>query len=67
MAEIPKRDLGSTGRKVSILGVGGGHVGSAKLTNREAVYLVQYAIEKGITFMDNAWEYSDGRAESRMG
>jgi predicted aldo/keto reductase-like oxidoreductase len=67
MSGIPKRPLGSTGEEVSIIGVGGGHVGSANLTDREAVYLVQFAIDHGVTFMDNAWEYSDGHAESRMG
>jgi aryl-alcohol dehydrogenase-like predicted oxidoreductase len=67
MSGIPTRTLGSTGIEVSILGMGGGHVGSSRLTRAEAVYLVQYGIGCGITFMDNAWEYSDGVAESRMG
>jgi uncharacterized protein len=64
---IPTRQLGSTGEEVSIIAVGGGHVGSGNLSDREAVYLVQYAIDHGVTFMDNAWEYGEGRAESRMG
>ena len=67
MSGIPKRALGSTGEEVSIIGMGGGHVGSGSLTDREAVYLVHYAIDHGVTFMDNAWEYSEGHAEARMG
>ncbi|HKJ85430.1 MAG TPA: aldo/keto reductase [Spirochaetia bacterium] len=67
MSGVPKRPLGSTGEMVSIIGVGGGHVGSGSLSDKEAVHLVQYAIDHGITFMDNAWEYAEGRAESRMG
>jgi predicted aldo/keto reductase-like oxidoreductase len=67
MSGIPKRALGNTGAEISILGVGGGHVASSRITRSEAVYLVQYAVDHGITFMDNAWEYGDGVGESRMG
>src|SRR5947207_2341257 len=63
---IPQRFLGSTGVKVSALGLGGYHIG--KMTNqREAIRVVHAAIDAGVTFMDNAWEYHDGRSEDVMG
>ena len=51
---------------VSILGVGGYHLGETK-TAAEAVRIVQSAIDAGINFLDNAWEYHDGESEERMG
>jgi aryl-alcohol dehydrogenase-like predicted oxidoreductase len=63
---IPTRFLGSTGVRVSALGLGGYHLG--KMTSqREAIRLAHAAIDAGITFMDNAWEYHDGRSEEVMG
>ncbi len=64
---VMTRPFGSTGEHVSVLGVGGGHIGNPRLSTREAVRLVQYAVDRGITFMDNAWEYNEGRSESIMG
>ncbi len=64
---VMTRPFGSSGEAVSILGVGGGHIGSPRLSTREAVHLVQYAVDRGITFMDNAWEYNEGRSEAVMG
>jgi predicted aldo/keto reductase-like oxidoreductase len=64
--EIARRPLGRTGVEVSALGLGGYHLGSVKSV-REAVRIVHEAIEGGITFMDNAWEYEDGRSEELMG
>jgi aryl-alcohol dehydrogenase-like predicted oxidoreductase len=64
--EIPRRALGSTGEFVSAIGLGGYHVGSAS-TEREATEIVHAAIEAGVTFMDNAWEYHEGKSEERMG
>ena len=63
---IPQRFLGSTGVKVSALGLGGYHLGKIK-NQRDAVRVVHAAIDKGVTFMDNAWEYHDGKAEEIMG
>ncbi|MBA3892026.1 MAG: aldo/keto reductase [Gemmatimonadaceae bacterium] len=64
--EIPLRPLGSTGEYVSALGLGGHHVG--KIANeREAIRLVHMAVEAGITFVDNAWDYHDGRSETIVG
>ncbi len=63
---IPRRFLGSTGVKVSALGLGGYHLGKMK-NQRDAIRVVHASIDKGITFMDNAWEYHDGRSEDIMG
>jgi aryl-alcohol dehydrogenase-like predicted oxidoreductase len=64
--EIPRRSLGRTGVEVSIIALGGYHLGLAK-SKREAVRIVQEAFDGGITFMDNAWEYHDGFSEEVMG
>lgn len=63
---IPRRKLGRTGVTVSALGLGGYHLGTIK-SERTAIRLVHEAIDGGITFMDNAWEYHDGRSERLMG
>jgi len=64
--EIPLRPLGRTGVSVAALGLGGYHIG--KIANeRDAVRLVHEAIDSGITFLDNAWEYHDGRSETIIG
>jgi uncharacterized protein len=63
---IPQRPLGRTGAKVSALGVGGHHLGDFK-TVEEAIRLVHEAVDAGITFFDNCWEYWDGRAEDWLG
>ena len=65
-AEIPRRPFGRTGETVSALGMGGFHLGLVG-SEREATSLVHKAIDAGITFMDNAWEYHDGASERRMG
>jgi predicted aldo/keto reductase-like oxidoreductase len=64
--EIPRRQLGRTGVEVSALALGGYHLGLAK-TKREAIRIVREAIDAGVTFMDNAWEYHEGRSEEIMG
>ena len=58
---IPKRALGKTGEKVSIVGLGGWHIGSVPET--EAIAIMHEAIDKGMTFFDNAWDYHDGGSE----
>ncbi|MEP7342056.1 MAG: aldo/keto reductase [Acidobacteriota bacterium] len=63
---IPLRALGRTGIDVTAIGLGGYHLGEVKDDNK-AIRLVQEAIDAGITFMDNAWEYHDGRSEELMG
>jgi aryl-alcohol dehydrogenase-like predicted oxidoreductase len=65
-AEIPLRALGRTSVQVTAIGLGGYHLGKIK-EDREAIRLIQQAVDSGITFMDNAWEYHDGRSEELMG
>jgi len=60
------RKLGRTGEEVSLIGVGGFHIGSVK-DESEAIKIVRTAIDKGVTFMDNCWDYHDGESERRMG
>jgi uncharacterized protein len=64
--EVPKRPLGKTGVEVSALGVGGYHLGSAK-DQPEANDIVARALDSGVTFFDNAWDYHDGASEERLG
>jgi uncharacterized protein len=66
MEQVPQRDFGKTGAKVSALGVGGYHLGSIKDIN-ESNDLVARALDAGINFFDNAWEYHDGISEERLG
>jgi hypothetical protein len=61
------RTLGKTGEKVSAIGMGGFHIGQPKLSDEESVRLVRAAIDGGITFMDNSWDYNQGNSEVRMG
>ena len=62
---IPRRQLGSTGEDVSLLGVGGFHIGVPE--ESEGIRIIQQAIDAGANFLDNAWEYNDGESERRMG
>jgi predicted aldo/keto reductase-like oxidoreductase len=65
---LPTRRLGRTNEQVTILGIGGGHIGRVALEDKAAaVRLVHAAIDNGIGFMDNAWAYQDGAAEEAMG
>jgi uncharacterized protein len=64
--EIPQRPLGRTGLKVSAIGLGGHHLGELKTVD-EAIRLVHEAVDAGITFYDNCWEYWNGRAEDWLG
>jgi aryl-alcohol dehydrogenase-like predicted oxidoreductase len=66
MTEIPRRPLGRTGVDVSILCLGGAHIGG-KPSEAEGIRLIHQAIEAGIDFLDNAWEYNNGESERRMG
>jgi aryl-alcohol dehydrogenase-like predicted oxidoreductase len=63
---IPRRPLGKTGAQVSALGVGGYHLGSTR-DQKEANELVSRALDAGINFFDNAWDYHDGMSEERLG
>src|ERR1700675_3542551 len=65
-AEIPKRPLGRTGLEVSALGLGGYHLGSVN-SEMEAIRIVNEALDAGVNFFDNAWEYHQGVSEERLG
>ena len=60
------RPLGSTGEQVSVLGLGGHHIGRPS-DEQESIRLVRSAIDHGMTFMDNCWDYHEGGSEIRMG
>jgi predicted aldo/keto reductase-like oxidoreductase len=61
------RTLGRTGERVSAIGLGGFHIGNPKLSEDESIKLIRSAIDGGITFMDNSWDYNEGQSEIRMG
>ena len=65
--EMPTRPLGNTGESVSVLGLGGSHIGKKTLTSREAVAIIRAALDRGLSFMDNSWDYNDGESEIRLG
>src|SRR5579872_7506960 len=60
------RTLGKTGERVSAIGLGGAHIGRAA-SPELASSVIRTAVDHGITFMDNCWDYADGEAERRMG
>jgi len=62
---IPKRTLGRTGERVSIIGIGGYHIRLA--SDAEAIAIMHEAIDEGVTFFDNAWDYHNGGSEELMG
>jgi predicted aldo/keto reductase-like oxidoreductase len=64
---IPKRRLGRTNEDVSIVGMGGFHIGHPYLPDDEMIALIHSAIDRGITFLDNSWDYNSGMSEMRMG
>ncbi len=66
-AEMMYRDLGSTGEQVSAIGLGGWHLGLKHVDESLSVRLVRTAIDRGMTFMDNCWDYNEGASEIRMG
>ena len=66
-AEMPYRTLGSRGERVSAIGLGGWHLGFKKVDEQLSIRIVRDAIQRGINFMDNCWDYNDGASETRMG
>ena len=65
---VPTRRLGRTNEQVSIISLGGGHIGGLARKDRAgAISLMHAAIDEGVTFFDNAWDYSGGLAEDVMG
>jgi diketogulonate reductase-like aldo/keto reductase len=65
--EVATRALGRTGERVSCIGLGGYHIGQSSLAEQDSIQLIRQAIDRGITFMDNCWDYNDGVSEMRMG
>ena len=65
--EMLYRKLGNTGVEVSAIGLGGWHIGSKPLSDGEAVRLIHQALERGMNFLDNSWDYHDGRSEQLVG
>jgi aryl-alcohol dehydrogenase-like predicted oxidoreductase len=61
------RTLGATGEKVSVIGVGGWHLGLNHVDKQLAIRIVRTAIDRGINFLDNCWDYCEGASEIRMG
>src|SRR5215469_17589122 len=64
--EMIYRKLGSTGERVSAIGLGGYHIGVPK-EEQESVRIIRSAVDRGITFLDNSWDYHEGASEIRMG
>jgi uncharacterized protein len=65
--EMLYRKLGRTGESLSAIGLGGSHIGKPALSLSESIRLIHQAIDRGITFMDNSWDYNEGQSEMRMG
>lgn len=63
---MPTRPLGNTGEFVSVIGIGGWHIGY-QLTASESAKIQHEAIENGVTFFDNCWDYNEGVSEEHMG
>jgi aryl-alcohol dehydrogenase-like predicted oxidoreductase len=66
-SEMPYRTLGKTGVKVSCIGLGGFHLGQSKLEEADMIKLFHAAIDRGINFSDNSWDYNQGESERRVG
>ena len=65
--DVPRRALGRTGEQVSAIGLGGWHLALSHVSEASSLEIVRTAIDRGITFMDNCWDYNDGASEIRMG
>lgn len=65
--EMPYRVLGATGERVSAIGLGGWHLALPTVSEDLAIRLIRTALDRGINFLDNSWDYFDGLSELRMG
>ena len=66
-AVIPYRLLGRTGERVSAIGLGGWHLGFEQLDESLSIRIIREAVDRGVNFLDNSWDYNDGASEIRMG
>jgi len=64
---MPTRTLGRTGVQVSLIGLGGWHLGFKYIDDQLSTRIIRTAIDNGINFMDNCWDYNEGASEIRMG
>src|SRR5216683_1022173 len=65
-SDIAQRTLGRTGEKISMVGLGGYHIGNQK-DEQESIRIIRTALDNGINFLDNCWDYNGGESEVRMG
>ncbi len=65
--EMPLRKLGRTGETVSAIGLGGHHIGLPKLREAAAIRIIHEALDRGMNFLDNSWDYHEGESEKRVG
>jgi aryl-alcohol dehydrogenase-like predicted oxidoreductase len=65
--QMPMRTLGRTGVEVSLIGLGGWHLGFKYIDEQLSLRIIRTAIDSGISFMDNCWDYNEGASETRMG
>lgn len=64
---IPYRTLGRTGARVSLVGLGGHHIGREYVSQDESTRIIRTGLDSGLNFLDNCWDYNDGLSEERMG
>lgn len=65
--DMPYRTLGRTGEEVSCIGLGGYHLGQSGLSEADAIKIFHAAVDRGINFSDNSWDYNNGESERRVG
>jgi uncharacterized protein len=65
--DVPYRLLGHTGEKVSLLGIGGFHIGQPSVPEATGIGIIRTALDSGVNFLDNSWDYNNGESEVRMG
>src|SRR5260370_42424089 len=65
--DVPRRRLGHTGEVVAMVGLGGYHLVRPELQEAESIRIVRAAIDNGLNFLDNCWDYNGGQSEIRMG
>jgi predicted aldo/keto reductase-like oxidoreductase len=66
-SDVPMRTLGHTGERVSMVGIGGYHLARPGVSEEEGIRIVRTALDAGINFLDNCWDYNGGESELRMG